>query len=491
MLIIPLTGKISKRNPPLITMAIILVNCFVYFVLQSHDGERYSQAMRFYFDSGLGKIEAARYQIYLREAPGEKDTVQTQEELNEAAVTRLCANMQQDDVFMEKLLRDEIITPTDQEYAKWKSLRKEYEGTISKTVVQRYGFKPAEKSVLTSFTCMFLHGGFMHLLGNMIFLWLVGCVLELGCGRVFYVFLYLLTGILSALLFGLIYADSQTPLVGASGAISGLMGAYTLLYGKRKIRVFYSIVVFYFNYTKVPAILLLPIWIGQEIYQLFFGGASQVAYVAHIGGLASGAALGYLNLKFLGRGREEVFAEDPKEKIVPLLGEALERIGRLDMQGARPLLEEVLTIDPHNRAALSHLFNIDKLKPDDDRFHKTAARLFLQLIKDDQAYETLHKTFKDYRGVSKRLRLSPELLFQIASIFSSHGHMQDSERIIALLLKSRPEFQKLPTGILKLAQAYLMKGMKDKGKKCLLIISQKYPESAESQIARRLLKTLT
>jgi len=173
-----------------------------------------------------------------------------------------------------------------------------------------------------------------------------------------------------------------------------------------------------------------------------------------------------------------------------LLGQALECIRRLDMQSARPLLEEVLTIDPHNRAALSHLFNIDKLKPDDDRFHKTAARLLLQCINDDQGHETLHKMYEEYRGISKKLRLSPDLLLQITSTFSSHGYIEESERIIALLLKSRPEFQKLPTGILKLAQAYLEKGMKDKGKKCLAIIGRKYPQSPEARIARRLLKTL-
>jgi len=489
MLIIPLTGKISKRNPPLITIAIILVNCFVFFALQANDNKQYSQAIRFYFESGLGKIEASRYQVYLRANPEEKKTPPMKSEIDEEAVMRLWANMQQDDIFMKRLTKDEIITPTDQQYAEWKGLRREYEGIISETVAQRYGFKPAKKSIITPFTYMFLHGGFMHLLGNMIFLWLVGCVLELGCGRTFYVSLYLLTGILSALLFDLVYADSQTPLVGASGAISGLMGAYTVLYGRKKIKVFYSLG-FYFNYAKISAVTLLPIWIVKEIAQLLFGGVSQVAYVAHIGGLASGAVLGYVNLRFLGRVSDEVFAEDPKEKIAPLLGEALECIGRLDMQGARPLLEEVLTIDPHNLAALSHLFNIDKLKPDDDRFHKTAARLLLQCINDDQGYETLRKMYEEYRGISKKLRLSPDLLLQITSTFSSHGYIEESERIIALLLKSRPEFQKLPTGILKLAQAYLEKGMKNKGKKCLAILGRKYPQSPEARIARRLLKTL-
>ncbi|MBN1830602.1 MAG: rhomboid family intramembrane serine protease [Deltaproteobacteria bacterium] len=490
MLIIPLTGKISIRNPPLITIAIILVNCFVYFGLQSDDGEVYSRAIHFYFESGLGKIETSKYQAYLKTASGEKDAALTQGELNKDAMMRLWARMQQDDVFMNRLIKDEIIAPTDQQYAEWKNLRREYEGIISKMVIQKYGHRPMENNLITPFTHMFLHGGFAHLLGNMIFLWLVGCVLELGCGRLFYTSLYLLTGFLSALLFGLVYANSQMPLVGASGAISGLMGAYTVLYGKKKIRVFYSIVIFYFNYTKVPAILLLPIWIGQEFYQLLFGSVSQVAYVAHIGGLISGAVLGYVDLRFLGLVSNEVFTEDPKEKIAPLLEEAMESLSRLDMQSARPLLEEVLKIDPNNLSALTHLFNIDKLNPENEIFHITASRLFLRLIKDDQAYEKLHMVYKEYQAISKRLRLSPDLLLQLASTFSAHGYIEESERIIALLLKSRPEFQKLPTSILKLAQAYLKKGMKDKGKNCLAIIVRKYPQSPESLIARRLLKTL-
>jgi membrane associated rhomboid family serine protease len=489
MLIIPLTGKISKRNPPLVTIAIILVNCFVYFALQSNDGELYSRAIKFYFESGLGKIETSRYQAYLNGKHGENITTPTQGGLDEDTIISLWADMQKDDVFMKRLAEDEIITPTDGQYAEWKGLRREYQEIISEMVTQRYGYKPTKKSIITPFTYMFLHGGFMHLLGNMIFLWLVGCVLELGCGRVFYTSLFLLTGVLSALLFGLVYADSQVPLVGASGAISGLMGAYTVSYGRKKIKVFYSLG-FYFNYAKISAVILLPIWLAKEIVQLFFGGVSQVAYGAHIGGLMSGAVLGYINLRFLGRVSDEVFAEDPKEKIAPLLEKAMESISRLDMQGARPLLEEVLTIDSHNRSALIHLFNIDKLNPEDEGFHRTAAKLFHHLINDDHAYETLHKIYQEYRSTVKTIRLSPDLLIQIATVFSSHGHMEDSEKIMALLLKSRPEFQKLPTGILKLAQAYLGKGMRDKGRKCLMIIRQRYPESSEARIARRLLKNL-
>jgi len=77
---------------------------------------------------------------------------------------------------------------------------------------------------------MFLHGGFGHLLGNMIFLWLVGCMLEMGCGRGFYSAAYIVTGLCSVILFWSVYPKSTMPLIGASG----LMGAFTVLYGRKR-----------------------------------------------------------------------------------------------------------------------------------------------------------------------------------------------------------------------------------------------------------------
>jgi membrane associated rhomboid family serine protease len=353
-----------------------------------------------------------------------------------------------------------------------------------------YGFIPANGNLTTAFTYMFLHGSFFHLLGNMVFLWLVGCVLELGCGRVFYSASYLLTGLLSVGLFWLIYTTSGTPLVGASGAISGLIGLYTVLYGKQRIKVFISLG-FYFNYLKAPAIVLLPVWIANEIFQLFFGGASNVAYVAHIGGLGAGAFLGFLNLKYLGQVDKKIFERDPVEEIPSLMETALQHIAKLDMNGARPHLERVLEIDPMHRDALRHLFNVDKLQPQSEQFHKTASRLLRFLIhtKDDPV--ALLATYKEYCQHAKSLRLSPELWFSIASALSTNGHPQDAEKIMGMLIRKHPGFQKVPTGILSLARGYLKMGMSDKAKKCLHFICQKYPQSDETHAARRLLGETT
>ena len=488
MLIIPLTGKISRQNPPIVTILLILINCLVFFIFQWGDAEKYRKAFEFYVESGLAKMEVTRYRDYIIDTRGEGSlpAFLEQKELSDDAFMRLYPEMQRDKVFLNKLLNEEIITTEDPDYGPWKSLRMNYEAMKAQTVAQKYGFKPTERSLLTTFTYMFLHGSFMHLFGNMVFLWLVGCVLELGCGRAFYLGLYLLTGVAAVWFFGLIYMSSTTPLVGASGAIAGLMGAFTVLYGKKKIKVFYSFG-FYFNYAKIAGLTLLPIWIGKEIFLLLFGGYSQIAYVAHIGGLASGALLGFVNLKFLGQAKEEVFGEDPREKIPQLLEGAMQAIGKLDMKGARPLLKEVLEIDPQNRSALTHLFNIYKLNPRHARFHKTASRLFHLLTNDSEAHQTLYATYKEYRRLSEKLKLSPDLIFQIASAFSAHGYVDESAKIMTLFLKDRPEYQKLPTGILRLGQAYLNNGMKKKGKKTLKILCQRFPESAESKIARQLL----
>ena len=271
MFILPLSGKISKKNPPLITIGIILINTFIYFVFQSGDDQRLNEAMEYYFDSGLAQMEISQYQKYLTSEGGMSKDLDPLEEqkLNKEALAQEYWKMREDDVFTVKLQNDEIITPEDAIYTEWKDLRIKFEELLNRVVFLRYGFTPAFKNYVTPFTHMFLHGSFMHLLGNMVFLWLVGCVLELGCGRIFYLGMYLVTGFCSAGLFFLAYMNSTVPCIGASGAISGLIGAYTVLYGRRKIKVFYSLG-FYFNYAKIPAIFLLPVWIGNEVFQLLF-----------------------------------------------------------------------------------------------------------------------------------------------------------------------------------------------------------------------------
>jgi membrane associated rhomboid family serine protease len=488
MFIIPLIGKISWRNPPFVTVAIILLNCLVFFLFQADESEKQYATSQYYFESGLALIEVPRYLSYREGQFQESDDSLDTQPIDEDTITRCYLEMERDFGFLKRLNNDEIILPSDPQYAEWRTLRTEYEHKRSQIIALQYGFRPAYKSYLTAFTYMFLHGSVGHLFGNMIFLWIVGCMLEMGLGRLLYCGLYILGGLIAAGVFWLSYMNSTIPVVGASGAIAGLMGAFAVLFGTKKVKIFYSLG-FYFNYLKIPAIILLPIWIGNEFFQLFFGSAQHVAYVAHIGGLIGGALVSFLILKLHLTLNGDVFDEMPEDEIAPLMEKALKHIAELDMAKGRQLLGQVLVKDPENIDALTHLFNICKLDPEAEVFHQTAKKLIFQLSRSYNNYEKANKIYQEYVGLTHRPRLSPQLYLQLSAMFFATGNLENAVKIIAHLVKKMPESPGIPPALLKLARAYRKTGMSVKGDKCMQLLCHKYPESSEAQVARKLLRS--
>ena len=487
MFIIPLIGKISWRNPPFVTIAIILINCLVFFLFQAGESENQSRVSRYYFESGLAAIEVPRYIAYCEGRSQESDEQSDTQPLDEDTLARYHFKIEQDFAFQNKLDNDEIISSSDPQYVDWKKLRTEYEHLRSRIISLKYGFRPAYKSFLTASTYMFLHGSAAHLFGNMIFLWIVGCMLEMGLGRLLYTGLYICGGMIAAGVFWLIYMNSTMPVVGASGAIAGLTGAFAVLFGKKKVKIFYSLG-FYFNYLKIPAIILLPIWIGNESFQLLFGDARHVAYVAHIGGLMGGAFFAFIILKFCLSLNEDVFGEIPENDVAPLMEKALKHIAELDMESGCQLLRQVLAKDPENIDALTHLFNVYKQDSEKEEFHHTAKKLILQLCRNYNTYEKAHKIYQEYLDLTPQPRLSTQLYFQLCGMFLTTGQLENAVKILTLLTKKVPDSPGIPTALLKLGQAYRQNGMARKSNKCLQLLCHKYPGSTEAQVARKSLQ---
>jgi membrane associated rhomboid family serine protease len=143
----------------------------------------------------------------------------------------------------------------------------------------------------TIFTSMFLHGGWFHLIGNMLFLWIFGPNIEGVLGRPRYLFLYFASGVVAALVQAGAAPGSHIPMIGASGAIAGVLGAYLFLYPRANVHTFVWIVIF-FRIVTVPAWLLLGLWFGAQLVSGL--GASQsagVAFWAHVGGFLAGLFL--------------------------------------------------------------------------------------------------------------------------------------------------------------------------------------------------------
>ena len=145
----------------------------------------------------------------------------------------------------------------------------------------------------TMITSMFIHGGFFHLAGNMMFLWVFGDNIENLLGRVKFLVFYLATGAAAALSHLMLNFDSQTPLVGASGAVSGVLGAYLVTYPFNRVRAL--IIFFIITVIELPAVLLLGAWFVWQLVQglgsLALSSSVSVAFFAHVGGFVAGMAL--------------------------------------------------------------------------------------------------------------------------------------------------------------------------------------------------------
>ncbi|NLW36063.1 MAG: rhomboid family intramembrane serine protease [Syntrophorhabdus aromaticivorans] len=170
-------------------------------------------------------------------------------------------------------------------------------GPEGQAVYRYYGLVPRELSVslstrwdlapynvLTVFSSMFLHGGVIHLVGNMLYLWIFGNNVEDAMGHKRFIVFYLLSGIIAALFQFLYDPFSNIPMIGASGAVSGILGAYLVLFPYARIKTLLFIVIF-IKIVEIPAIVLLTIWFFMQILYLGHGG---VAWYAHIGGFVFG-----------------------------------------------------------------------------------------------------------------------------------------------------------------------------------------------------------
>lgn len=154
-------------------------------------------------------------------------------------------------------------------------------------------FNDFPSSAPTILTSMFMHGGVAHIIGNMVFLFVFGDNIEDRYGRIKYILIYIGWGAAAALIhsiYALSTGQGQVPAVGASGAISGILGAYLVMYPRAKI---FTVIMAFFLYTvRIPVLIYIPFWFVLQVIFTLIGDTSGVAYLAHIGGFAAGAATG-------------------------------------------------------------------------------------------------------------------------------------------------------------------------------------------------------
>jgi membrane associated rhomboid family serine protease len=264
---IPLESRPSWRNPPWATILLIVLNMVVFWGPQRAEERAEERAARFYAASSLPALELPAFVDWLA-TTGSPHAERARRLLARQAVEPLLDGLQNESRFLKLLHDGVVVTPAHPQHAQWQQDRAQYEQRLPPPFTRRWAqdySADAELKPWTWLTAAFLHGSTGHLLGNMLFLFLFGFSVELALGRGTYLAFYLVGAVGAALLAGWAYAGKGSIGLGASGAVSALMGMYAVLYRLRRIRFFYQLF-FYFNYVTAPALILLPAWIANELH---------------------------------------------------------------------------------------------------------------------------------------------------------------------------------------------------------------------------------
>lgn len=243
------------------------------------------------------------------------------------------------------------------EQRKLEALVRSYFAARGDSAFLRWGLVPAHPRPIAFLTSMFMHSGWMHLLGNMLLFYLAGLIVEDAFGRPLFALLYLSSGVIASLVHVGAFPHSMVPLVGASGAIAGVMGAFLVRFWSTRIKFlyfFWLIVLVRTGTFTAPAWLMLPLWFLEQVLSASLTRSEGgVAFMAHVGGFIYGAAFAYIVWALH---VEERFIHPRIEAKIsitqdPALEEGLACLARGDSFGARAALAPLLAREPRHADA--------------------------------------------------------------------------------------------------------------------------------------------
>jgi len=291
------------------------------------------------------------------------------------------------------------------EQAKLDELSDELQHAVGQTPARRFGYIPAHGSFIKVFTSMFLHAGFMHLLGNMLFFFVTGPFVEDVFGRPIFAFLYFAGGVVATYSEAILHPQSTLPMVGASGAIAAVMGAYLVRFAKSKLEFIWIPVLMRptWNYRFfVPAFVVLPLWFGEQLVMaMLIKEDGGTAFAAHIGGFAFGMFVAIvvkafdIETKYVAPvvERQTTFKADPR------LEQAIAAKSMHNLAAARTGIVSLLRDDPKNVDALIVGVEVARDMNDAALLDQLAGRLLGAYVdggQPDAARQLIDELWRDY-----------------------------------------------------------------------------------------------
>ncbi len=474
---LPLDRKPDWKNPPLITLILVVINILAFYIWQHNDDKYRDEAYEYYIHSGMHRIEIREYLKYI-----DKSDTLTEQDITQGThkAQAVFKDMYIDGSFQEKLNNNKIIKPDDPNYADWRTKRDKYLWLHNKVVANQYGLTPSHPSVTTYITNMFLHGSTGHLLGNMLMLILLGLGIEVILGRLYFLIGYLFSGLTAGFLYVALYAEQAIAGVGASGAIAGVLGMSIIIYGMRKINFFYFLFV-YFDYVKARAIWILPLYVlSQAIIQ--FGFNTNINVAAHIGGLIGGLLFaGVLKLIPNTIKHEYVDENQHEDQFHEAYAQASQFLARMELDQAKKIFQQLHQLYPQNMDVTQKLFTIEQYNPASEQYHAYAHKLLNQPGSDSNTVKSIHHTFTQYASRAKpKPRWTPEMLISLVTRFAANNYLDEAEKLINYLIKAKQDFTHNAEGLSALVKYYNGKN-KDKSVHYKNLLIDLYPDSPQAK----------
>jgi len=346
-------------------------------------------------------------------------------------------------------VRSGQIIPADSEnYKRWMQLYERFQNIKEQRVYQRWGLIPARFSFLKVITSMFLHAGFFHLLGNMLFLWIVGANMEDHVGALEFSVLYVVSGIIAALFHKMAFPSSEVPCIGASGAVSGIMGAFLINYYKTKIRGLLMIGFFFWRVISVSAYVILPFYFLKEIVEAQSSQSFGVAHWAHIGGFFLGAGIMVIYRSAGLLDKVERFDDNPRfnaESIIESLNEQ-DHPGRNEADQRISPYFEATRQSPRDIGAwlkLSRAYDEFGYPYDSVQSYNQTVKLAVE----DNQLQVISLIYQELMKKDLMKKLHKDQLYDLANFLYNHQKYKSAVRLFSLYIKQFPNSIHRPNAI--------------------------------------------
>lgn len=497
MFVLPTFENAKLKRVPWATIIIIVCCSWVFFVLQHNENNQFKDLIMKYGQNGYFDYEVQIFnhfqesqpeedRIYLKDSEHVGDLPEQRE--GDAYVEWMNYHISVwnyingDLKYQQALKNNTLKLPVTIDPNQWLELRDSYLYELNKIVSIKYAFKTAWPTLLTAFTSTFIHGDLYHLLGNMVFLFIVGTILEAAIGSWLFLVTYLVCGIGCSYLTIPFQGPSTIGSIGASGAISAVMGTYSVLLGRTMVPAFVSFG-FYFTNMRVPALSLILFWMGKEILYEILYPDSRVNYMAHLSGFIIGGGFGIVFKFFKGNEAKKLFEvkeETTEKNIDSLIARSVECLRNLEPEEARKCLNSALWIRKDDLTALQQLFIVELQIGEDQSLKRTAIKLLGLQLNDPALQEKALSNYTEYINKCQE-PLTDQLLVDLARVAVKQKNLELAKSLFKQIQQFESKPDNYPSLLLQLAEFYLLKNEVKRANQTAIDLIKKYPESNEAR----------